>query len=145
MAKDWTEADIPDLTGRTAIVTGANTGLGLETARALAEHGATVVLAVRNVEKGEGALASIRARRKDARVSLHALDLTSLASVRRAAGALSAAHERIDLLVNNAGVMYTQKSKTADGLELHPGTTNSATFAFTGLLLPALLPTPGQR
>ena len=145
MGKDWTEADIPDLTGRTAIVTGANTGLGLETARALAEHGATVVLAVRNLEKGQAALASIRARRKDARVSLHALDLSSLESVRRAAGELAAAHERIDLLVNNAGVMYTPKSRTADGFELQLGTNHFGHFAFTGLLLARLLATPGAR
>jgi NAD(P)-dependent dehydrogenase (short-subunit alcohol dehydrogenase family) len=145
MGKDWTEADIPDLSGRTAIVTGANTGLGLETARALAEHGAAVVLAVRNLEKGRAALESIRAHRKDARVSLHALDLTSLASVRRAAGELAAAHERIDLLVNNAGVMYTAKSKTADGFELQLGTNHFGHFAFTGLLLPRLLATPGAR
>jgi NAD(P)-dependent dehydrogenase (short-subunit alcohol dehydrogenase family) len=145
MGKDWTEADIPDLSGRTAIVTGANTGLGLETARALAEHGATVVLAVRNLEKGQAALASIRARRKDARASLHALDLSSLESVRRAAGELAAAHERIDLLVNNAGVMYTPKSRTADGFELQLGTNHLGHFAFTGLLLPRLLATPGAR
>jgi NAD(P)-dependent dehydrogenase (short-subunit alcohol dehydrogenase family) len=145
MGKDWTEADIPDLSGRTAIVTGANTGLGLETARALAEHGATVVLAVRNLEKGQAALASIRARRKDARVALHALDLSSLESVRRAAGELAAAHERIDLLVNNAGVMYTPKSRTADGFELQLGTNHLGHFAFTGLLLPRLLATPGAR
>ena len=145
MGKDWTEADIPDLTGRTAIVTGANTGLGLETARALAEHGATVVLAVRNLEKGQAALASIRARRKDARVSLHALDLSSLESVRRAAGELAAAHERIDLLVNNAGVMYTPQSRTADGFELQLGTNHLGHFAFTGLLLHRLLAAAGAR
>jgi len=145
MAKDWTEADIPDLTGRSAIVTGANTGLGLETARALAAHGATVVLAVRNLEKGQEALASIRARRADARVSLHALDLSSLASVRRAAAELLAAHARIDLLVNNAGVMYTPKSRTVDGFELQLGTNHFGHFAFTGLLLPRLLATPGAR
>lgn len=126
-------------------MTGANTGLGLETARALAEHGATVVLAVRNVEKGQVALESIRARRKDARVALHALDLSSLASVRRAASELAVAHERIDLLVNNAGVMYTPKSRTADGFELQLGTNHLGHFALTGLLLPRLLATPGAR
>jgi NAD(P)-dependent dehydrogenase (short-subunit alcohol dehydrogenase family) len=145
MGKDWTEADIPDLTGRTAIVTGANTGLGLETARALAERGATVVLAVRSLEKGQAALASIRERRKDARVSLHALDLSSLESVRRAAGELASAYEQIDLLVNNAGVMYTPQSRTADGFELQLGTNHFGHFAFTGLLLPRLLATPGSR
>ena len=82
---------------------------------------------------------------QDARVSLHALDLTSLESVRRAAGELAAAHERIDLLVNNAGVMYTPKSRTADGFELQLGTNHFGHFAFTGLLLPRLLATPGAR
>jgi NAD(P)-dependent dehydrogenase (short-subunit alcohol dehydrogenase family) len=142
---NWSEADIPDLGGRTAIVTGANTGLGLETARALAEHGAAVVLAVRDVEKGKAALASISARCPAARVWLQSLDLTSLASVRRAAHEIVAEHARIDLLVNNAGVMYTPKSRTADGFELQLGTNHFGHFALTGLLLPRMLEVPGSR
>ena len=145
MAEKWTEAEIPDLDGRTAIVTGANTGLGLETARALAEKGATVVLAVRSLDKGRAAIERIAARRPDARVSLQALDLTSLDSVRRAASAIGAAHPRVDILVNNAGVMYTPKSRTADGFELQLGTNHFAHFALTGLLLPHLLAAPGSR
>jgi NAD(P)-dependent dehydrogenase (short-subunit alcohol dehydrogenase family) len=145
MAETWTEAQIPDLGGRTAIVTGANTGLGLETARALAEKGATVVLAVRNLEKGRAAIDRITARRRGARVSLQSLDLTSLASVRRAASEIGAAHPRIDLLVNNAGVMYTPESRTADGFELQLGTNHLAHFALTGLLLPRLLEVRGSR
>lgn len=145
MTQKWTEAEIPDQAGRTAIVTGANTGLGLETARALAEKGATVVLAVRNLEKGRAAIETIRARRPDARVSLQSLDLTSLASVRRAADEIGAAHPRIDLLVNNAGVMYTPESRTADGFELQFGTNHLAHFALTGLLLPRLLEAKGSR
>lgn len=142
---EWTEAQIPALDGRTAIVTGANTGLGLETARALAEKGATVVLAVRNLDKGRAAVERIAARRPEARVSLQALDLTSLDSVRRAASEIGAAHPRVDILVNNAGVMYTPKSRTADGFELQFGTNHLAHFALTGLLLPQLLAAPGSR
>ena len=145
MAEKWTEAEIPDLGGRTAIVTGANTGLGLETARALAEKGATVVLAVRNLEKGRAAIERITARRPGARVSLQPLDLTSLDSVRRAASEIGAAHPRIDLLVNNAGVMYTPESRTADGFELQLGTNHLAHFALTGLLLPRLIEAKGSR
>lgn len=145
MAEKWTEAEIPDLGGRTAIVTGANTGLGLETARALAEKGATVVLAVRNLEKGRAAIERITERRPGARVSLQSLDLTSLDSVRRAASEIGAAHPRIDLLVNNAGVMYTPQSRTADGFELQLGTNHLAHFALTGLLLPRLLEAKGSR
>jgi NAD(P)-dependent dehydrogenase (short-subunit alcohol dehydrogenase family) len=145
MPEKWTEAEIPDQGGRTAIVTGANTGLGLETARALAEKGATVVLAVRNLDKGRAAIAGITARSPRARVALQSLDLTSLASVRRAAGEIGAAHPRIDLLVNNAGVMYTPESRTADGFELQLGTNHLAHFALTGLLLPRLLEARGSR
>jgi NAD(P)-dependent dehydrogenase (short-subunit alcohol dehydrogenase family) len=140
MSDDWTEQHIPDQSGRVAIVTGANTGLGFETARMLAEHGAQVVLAVRDVEKGERAAARIAG---DVRVQ--ALDLTSLASVRSAAADLRAAHPRIDLLINNAGVMYTPKATTADGFELQFGTNHLGHFALTGLLLDRLLPVPGSR
>jgi NAD(P)-dependent dehydrogenase (short-subunit alcohol dehydrogenase family) len=136
----WTEQDIPDQSGRVAVVTGANTGLGFETARALAEHGASVVLAVRDVEKGARAAARIGGD-----VTVQALDLTSLASVRSAAAALRAAHSRIDLLVNNAGVMYTSRQTTADGFELQLGTNHLGHFALTGLLLDRMLPVPGSR
>jgi NAD(P)-dependent dehydrogenase (short-subunit alcohol dehydrogenase family) len=140
MSDDWTEQHIPDQSGRVAIVTGANTGLGFETARMLAEHGAEVVLAVRDVEKGERAAARIAGH-----VRVQALDLTSLASVRSAAADLRAAHPRIDLLINNAGVMYTPKATTADGFELQFGTNHLGHFALTGLLLDRLLPVPGSR
>jgi NAD(P)-dependent dehydrogenase (short-subunit alcohol dehydrogenase family) len=123
-----------------AIVTGANTGLGFETARMLAEHGAAVVLAVRDVEKGKQAAARIAGD-----VTVQALDLTSLDSIRSAAADLRATHPRIDLLINNAGVMYTPKQTTADGFELQFGTNHLGHFALTGLLLDRLLPVPGSR
>ena len=140
MSAIWTEQDIPDQRGRVAIVTGANTGLGFETARMLAEHGATVILAVRDVEKGQKAAARIAGN-----VVVQALDLTSLDSIRTAAAHLRAAHQRIDLLINNAGVMYTPKQTTSDGFELQFGTNHLGHFALTGLLLDRLLAVPGSR
>jgi NAD(P)-dependent dehydrogenase (short-subunit alcohol dehydrogenase family) len=144
MAK-WTTADIPDQTGRVAVITGANTGLGYETAAALAEHGAHVVLAVRNLDKGKDAAARITATGPRGDVSLQELDLTSLASVRSAAEQLRSEHDRIDLVINNAGVMWTPKSTTKDGFELQFGTNHLGHFAFTGLLLDRLLPVAGSR
>jgi NAD(P)-dependent dehydrogenase (short-subunit alcohol dehydrogenase family) len=141
----WTTADIPDQSGRTAVVTGANTGLGLETAAVLAASGATVVLAVRNTDKGGAARATILERHPGADVSVQELDLSALSSVRAAAADLVEGHERIDLLINNAGVMYTPKSTTADGFELQMGTNHLGHFALTGLLLPRLLETAGSR
>jgi NAD(P)-dependent dehydrogenase (short-subunit alcohol dehydrogenase family) len=144
MAK-WTTTDIPDQTGRTAVVTGANTGLGYETAATLAAHGAHVVLAVRNLDKGRYAAAHITAATPGASVALQELDLTSLDSIRDAAGQLRSEHDRIDLLINNAGVMYTPKSTTKDGFELQFGTNHLGHFALTDLLLDRLLPVPGSR
>jgi NAD(P)-dependent dehydrogenase (short-subunit alcohol dehydrogenase family) len=144
MAK-WTTTDIPDQTGRVAIITGANTGLGYETAAALAAKGAQVVLAVRNLDKGKDAAALINKRSPAAEVILQELDLTSLDSIRAAAEQLRSDHDRIDLLINNAGVMYTPKSTTKDGFELQFGTNHLGHFAFTGLLLDRLLPLAGSR
>ncbi|WP_156687737.1 SDR family NAD(P)-dependent oxidoreductase [Mycobacterium sp. Marseille-P9652] len=144
MAK-WTTADIPDQTGRVAVITGANTGLGYETAAALADKGARVVLAVRNLDKGKDAAARITAKSPGADVVLQELDLTSLDSVRAAADQLKSAYERIDLLINNAGVMYTPKETTKDGFEMQFGTNHLGHFALTGLLLDRLLPVPGSR
>src|SRR4030095_236526 len=118
----WTTADIPDQTGRAAIITGANTGLGYETAAALAAKGAHVVLAVRNLEKGKEAARRIEQATPDGHVQLQELDLSSLGSIRAAADQLRSDHESIDLLINNAGVMFTPKSTTADGFELQFGT-----------------------
>jgi NAD(P)-dependent dehydrogenase (short-subunit alcohol dehydrogenase family) len=141
MADKWSADDIPQQDGRVAVITGANTGLGFETARLLAAHGATVVLAVRNLDKGKEAATRIAAPE----VSVQRLDLTSLDSIRTAAAELRAAHPRIDLLVNNAGVMWTPQQVTRDGFELQFGTNHLGHFALTGLLLDALLPVPGSR
>jgi NAD(P)-dependent dehydrogenase (short-subunit alcohol dehydrogenase family) len=141
----WTIAQIPDQHGRTVVITGANTGLGFETAKALATRGATVVLAVRNLDKGEEAVARITETTPGADVSPCRLDLSSLDSVRAGAEELRASHERIDLLINNAGVMYTPQGRTADGFETQFGTNHLGHFALTGLLLDRMLTTPGSR
>ena len=141
----WTIADIPDQTGRTAVITGANTGLGYETATALAAKGAHVVLAVRNLEKGKAAADLIARAHPGASVAIQELDLTSLDSVRAAAEQLRADHESIDLLINNAGVMMTPKSTTKVGFELQFGTNHLGHFALTNLLLDRVLAAPGSR
>src|SRR5690349_11515084 len=141
----WTTTDIPDQTGRTAVITGSNTGLGFETAAALAAKGAHVVLAVRNVDKGNDAAARIGEQTPGASVAVTPLDLTSLDSIRAAAEALRSQHDTIDLLINNAGVMMTPKSTTKDGFELQFGTNHLGHFAFTGLLLDRLLAVAGSR
>jgi NAD(P)-dependent dehydrogenase (short-subunit alcohol dehydrogenase family) len=145
MSTKWTAADIPDQSGRIAIVTGANTGLGYWTAEMLADKGAHVVLAVRNLDKGKDAVDRIRATSPNADVAVQQLDLTSLDAIRKTAEDLKAAHDRIDLLINNAGVMYTDKATTKDGFELQFGTNHLGHFAFTGLLLDRLLPVQGSR
>jgi NAD(P)-dependent dehydrogenase (short-subunit alcohol dehydrogenase family) len=142
---NWTTNDIPDQTGRTAVITGANTGLGYETAAALAAKGAHVVLAVRNTDKGQAAADLISRRSPGATLAVQELDLTSLASIRAAAEQLRAAHDSIDLLINNAGVMFTPKSTTKDGFELQFGTNHLGHFAFTGLLLEHIVAAPGSR
>jgi len=141
----WNAADIPDQHGRTAVVTGANGGLGLETARQLAAKGAHVVMAVRNQEKAAAAVGQIRATAPDASLELVALDLASQSSVRAAAGQILAAHARIDLLVNNAGVMGIAEAETVDGFEMQLGVNHLGHWSLTALLLPALLRSPGAR
>jgi NAD(P)-dependent dehydrogenase (short-subunit alcohol dehydrogenase family) len=141
----WTTADIPGQTGRVAVITGANTGLGYETAAALAAKGANVVLAVRNIEKGKNAAALIALRNPGANVTVQELDLSSLESVHAAADQLRSDYDKIDLLINNAGVSYSNKSTTKDGFELHFGTNHLGHFAFTGLLLDRVVAVPGSR
>jgi NAD(P)-dependent dehydrogenase (short-subunit alcohol dehydrogenase family) len=146
MSQKWTAADVPDQSGRIAIVTGANSGLGYDTAAILADKGAHVVLAVRNLDKGKEAVDRIKAASPNAVVALQALDLSSLDSVRKAADELRAAHPRIDLLINNAGVMYVPtRETTKDGFEMQFGTNHLGHFALTGLLLDNMLSVDGSR
>jgi protochlorophyllide reductase len=138
----WVPADIPDLTGRRAIVTGANAGLGLEVAHGLAARGAEVVLACRNTAKAEAAAAAFRERTPAAKVEVGSLDLADLHSV----AAFSASRSgRLDLLVNNAGLMAIDESRTAQGVEMQFGVNHLGHFALTARLLPLLLATPGSR
>jgi len=142
---NWTAADIPEQTGRTAVVTGANGGLGLETARALAGAGAHVVMAARNQDKAAQAVANIRAGAPDASLEVVALDLGSQASVREAAERILAAHEKIDILVNNAGVMGIPERRTVDGFEMQFGVDHLGHYALTALLMAALLRADAAR
>jgi NAD(P)-dependent dehydrogenase (short-subunit alcohol dehydrogenase family) len=143
---NWNTADIPDQTGRVAVITGSNTGLGFETAKALAARGASVVLAVRNLDKGKAAATAIAATTAGADVTLQELDLGSLESVRTAAEQLKADLDQIDLLINNAGLMYpSPRQTTADGFEVQFGTNHLGHFALTGLLLDRLTQTAGSR
>ncbi len=135
MAAKWTAAEIPDQGGKLAVVTGANSGLGAVTARELARAGATVVIAARNVPKGERAAEDIRRSIPTAKVQVRQLDLADLASVHAFAHELSGAHERLDLLINNAGVMAPPRRPTRDGFESQLGTNHLGHFALTGLLL----------
>jgi NAD(P)-dependent dehydrogenase (short-subunit alcohol dehydrogenase family) len=145
MRAKWTGDDVPGQQGRLAVVTGANTGLGFETARVLAARGASVVLAVRDTDKGKAAAARIAGTAPGANVTVQPLDLTCLDSIRAAAGELRARHPRIDLLINNAGVMFPPKQTTPDGFELQLGTNHLGHFALTGLLIEQMLPVPGSR
>src|SRR5690349_917303 len=141
----WTVADIPDQAGRTAVVTGGNGGLGLETARALAGAGAHVVIAARNQEKAAGAVEEVRGENPGASLEVVGLDLSSQASVREAAARIAGAHRRIDILVNNAGVMGIPERRTVDGFEMQFGVDHLGHWTLTALLLPALLRADAAR
>lgn len=141
----WTASNIPDQTGRVAVVTGANGGLGLETTRELARKGATVVMGVRNREKAERAVDDIVAEIPDARLELRELDLASLASVEAFAEGVVNEHPAIDLLINNAGVMAIPYASTPDGFEMQFGTNHLGHFALTARLMPAFVHTSGAR
>ncbi|GGX55584.1 oxidoreductase [Streptomyces fructofermentans] len=141
----WKAHDIPDQSGRTAVVTGANSGIGYVTARELARRGARVVLACRSEARGTEAVARLTAEVPGADAGFRRLDLGDLSSVREFASAQAREHDRLDLLVNNAGVMALPPGRTADGFETQFGVNHLGHFALTGLLLPALLGTPGAR
>jgi NAD(P)-dependent dehydrogenase (short-subunit alcohol dehydrogenase family) len=142
----WNASQIPDLDGRLALITGANSGIGLAAAEELAAHGASVLLACRDPERGEAALTAVRARRAAAApVELVALDLADLASVRAAAATVATRPEPLDLLVDNAGVMAPPRRETADGFELQLGTNHLGHFALAGLLAGKLKEAPAPR
>jgi len=144
-ADTWSAADMGDLTGRVALVTGANSGIGYETARALAEHGAHVILACRNDEKARRARDKMESELDRSSLEVLHLDLADLVSVRRAADEILAGHARLDVLVNNAGVMGTPYRQTADGFELQMATNHLGHFALTGLLLDRIVTTARSR
>ncbi|WP_128376787.1 oxidoreductase [Streptomyces cavernae] len=141
----WNTSDIPDQSGRTAVVTGANSGIGYPTARALAERGAHVVLACRDESRAVRALDRLRAEVPDARAEFIRLDLGDLGSVGDFAAAYRREHDDLALLINNAGVMAVPRGRTTDGFETQFGVNHLGHFALTGLLLPLLLGTPGAR
>jgi NAD(P)-dependent dehydrogenase (short-subunit alcohol dehydrogenase family) len=145
LAMSWTAADIPDQSGRVAVITGANGGLGQESARELARKGAHVVMAARNQEKAAAAEADIRAELPDASLEVIELDLGSLDSVRAAAAKILADHGTIDLLLNNAGLMAMPESRTADGFEMQFGVNHLGHWTLTARLLPAILAAPAPR
>lgn len=141
----WNEKSVPDQTGKRVLITGANSGIGFETARVLAQQGAQVILACRSESKALDAMARIRQLYPRASLQFMALDLGSLQSVRELAALFFEQYDTLDVLINNAGVMWLPESRTVDGFESQFGTNHLGHFALTGLLLPALLKTPGAR
>lgn len=145
MTEKWTTKNIPDLTGKVAIVTGANSGIGFETAKALAEKGAEVVLACRDPEKANIAEKEIRSMVRTAKLEVIHLDLANLASVRKFAETFRAKYQTLELLINNAGIMIPPFTKTAEGFEVQFGANHLGHFALTGLLMDVILATPMAR
>jgi len=145
MSNKWTIQDIPNLLDRIIIVTGANSGLGLESTKAFAAKGATVVMACRNIGKAEKAKAEVLASNPTAKLEVMELDNASLASVRAFTDAFKAKYNRLDLLLNNAGVMAIPRTETADGFEMQLGVNHLGHFALTGLLIDVIASTPGAR
>jgi len=143
--KKWDSSNIPDQMGRVAIVTGSSSGIGYETARVLAEKKASVIVAVRNLKKGNAAADKIISQHPNADVKVIELDLANMESIRNFAAEFKNNYSRLDLLINNAGVMMPPYSKTADGFELQFGTNHLGHFALTGLLLDLIKTTPDSR
>ncbi|MEM7336089.1 MAG: SDR family NAD(P)-dependent oxidoreductase, partial [Chloroflexota bacterium] len=145
MSNKWTQNDMPDLTGKVVVITGANSGLGLESTKMMAAKGATIVMACRNVSKAEKAKAEVLKSVPNANLDLMALDNSDLASVRAFADAFKAKYDRLDILLNNAGVMAIPRTETADGFEMQLGVNHLGHFALTGLLLDVITSTPNAR
>jgi protochlorophyllide reductase len=145
MAEHWTTADIPDLAGRTAVVTGANSGLGLEITRILVANGARVLMACRNAAKADAAAADVRSGSPRGEVDVRLVDLASMASIDTLADQLRSEESQLDLLINNAGLMAVDEARTEDGFEMQFGVNHLGHFVLTGGLMPLLLDTPGSR
>ena len=141
----WNSSDIPDQTGRISLVTGANSGLGFHTAMDLAAKGSRVLMACRSEARGERAAAAIRQKLPQAQLEVTELDLADLESVRRCAETLRTDLARLDILINNAGVMAIPRRETAQAFERQFGVNHLGHFALTGALLPLLLKSPGSR
>ena len=145
MSNHWTTSAIPDLTGNVIIVTGANSGIGYEAALELARKGGHTILACRSIDKAQTALSQIQAQVPNASVEIMQLDLASQASIRAFAAAFNARYDRLDRLINNAGIMMVPYGTTDDGFERQFGTNHLGHFALTGLLIDRILATPGAR
>jgi NAD(P)-dependent dehydrogenase (short-subunit alcohol dehydrogenase family) len=145
MSKKWTQQDIPDLSGKVVVITGANSGLGLECSKTLAAKGATVVMTARNLQKGEQARADILQEQPNASLDLMQLDVGNLSSVSDFAAAFQARYDRLDILLNNAGVMAIPRQETPDGFEMQLGVNHLGHFALTGHLLDLITQTPQAR
>jgi protochlorophyllide reductase len=145
MNQKWTQDDIPDLSGKVVVVTGANSGLGFECSKTLAAKGATVVMTARNLQKGEAARQEILQEQPNAALDLMKLDVGDLSSVRAFATAFKEKYDRLDILLNNAGVMAIPRQETPDGFEMQLGVNHLGHFALTGLLLDVITKTPNAR
>lgn len=144
-AQQWTAKDIPDQHGRVVVITGANSGIGLETARELAGKGATVVMACRNMEKAQQAAADIYQTYPEAQLSLHHLDLDDLTTIDPFISGIQAIYPVVNVLINNAGVMVPPLGKTKQGFERQFGVNHLGHFVLTKKMLPMLCKTPGAR
>ncbi|MBL3658396.1 oxidoreductase [Fulvivirga sediminis] len=145
MSRKWTHADIPDQSGKVVIITGATSGLGKEASRVLAEKGATVIMAIRNTEKGEKVAHEIRKEHSKAKLEIKELDLASLKSVEKFSKEFIEQYDQLHILINNAGVMMCPYSKTADGFEIQMGTNHLGHFALTRRLMAPLKHAEGSR
>lgn len=145
MVEKWTAQNIPDMTGKVIIITGANSGLGYESTLALAKKNGTIIMACRSIDRAQTALDDVKRQIPDADVTIMALDLGNLASVREFADAFKTQYDRLDVLLNNAGIMGTSFRETPDGFESQFGVNHLGHFALTGLLLETLLKTENSR
>jgi NAD(P)-dependent dehydrogenase (short-subunit alcohol dehydrogenase family) len=142
---NWTKDNIPNLREKVFIVTGANSGIGYESSFALAEKGATVIMACRNLERGQRSMDAIKKEIPSAKLELMELDLASLASIRKFAETFSSKYDRLDVLINSGGPIVAARSLTKDGFESHFGVGHLGHFALTALLLDVILKTPSSR